>query len=169
MNSYGEILLLKVITHVKSQEVIKHYKDITFGENRGRLKVLNEFRELVIIYFDNSTLNMMNGSHVEKQEAKDARAAINLIMKKAYTIIRLADINPSAASMPSIAMGGQGRNMDLILNIFNLGRNNISPNAAIEYIEKAIDVYKSNRLDSLIRTINPFFWMTVMLNRRRLQ
>ncbi len=149
---------------MKSQEVKKHYKDITFGENRVRLKLLIEFRDLVIKYFDNSRLNMLSGNYIEKPEGREARDAINLILNRAYKIIRLADIKTSITSTASLAAGRHGKNIDLILNIFNLGRNDIPPNTAIDYIERAIEVYKSNRLLSLMRTINPFYWMTVILN-----
>ena len=145
------------------REITKHYKDITFRENRARLKLLKEFLDLVIIYFDNSTLNMMDGSHSERQEAGEARAAINLIMKRAYKIIRLADIKTATASTPLFAVGGKSQNIDLILNIFNLGRNDIPPHAAIDYIERAIDVYKADKVFSFVRTINPFFWISVLL------
>ena len=128
------------MTKVTTQEAEKHYKDITDIENTKRLELLIDFRELVKIYFNNSTLNMMSGSYIEEQEANEARAAIILIMNRAYKIIRLADINPIAASYFSTI---HGRNIDLILNIFNLGRNDIPPSAAIAYIERAIDVYKS--------------------------
>lgn len=146
-------------------EIKKHYRDITFRENSARLKLLNKFRDLVRIYFDNSTLNMIDGSHAETQEAQEARASINLIMNSAYQIIRLADIKTSTASTPLFSAGGKSQNIDLILNIFNLGRNNIPPDAAIDYIERAIDVYKSNKLNSFMRTVNPFYWMTVFLAR----
>jgi hypothetical protein len=146
------------------QKLTKYYRDITLGENRARLRSLIEFRQLVIKYFDNSTLNMISGSYIEKEEAREARNAINLKMNSIYQVIRLANINPSAASAPLHAAGGQGKNIDLIRNIFNLGRNNIPAHAAIDYVERAIDVYKSNRLDSFIRTINPFYWMKTVLH-----
>ncbi len=133
-------------------------------ENRARLKMMTEFRDLVINYFENSTLNMMNGYYIEERQAREVRAAINLILQQRYKMIRLAGIKTAAASSPSVVIGGNCQNIDLILNIFNLGRNEISPNSAIDYIERAIDVYKSNRLPSFIRTINPFFWVTVFLN-----
>ena len=150
---------------MKNQQEEKYYKYITFGDNRTRLKLLTEFRELVIQYFDNSTLNMVSGIHSEQQEAREARDALSLIIKRAYNIIRLADVKTSAISNSSIIIGRQFQNIDLILNIFNLGRNNIPQHVAIELIEKAIDVYKSNRLDSFIRTINPFFWVRGILRR----
>ncbi len=143
---------------------LKHYRNITFGENSTRLKLLREFLELVAAYFENSTLNMMNGIYTENPEARDARSAINLIIKEVYEIIRLADIKTSASSTSSLAHGRKGQNIDLIMNIFNLGRNEIPPEAAMEYIEEAIDVYKSNRLPSFIRTINPIFWIRVLFN-----
>ncbi len=142
----------------------RHYKEISFGENRARLKLLKEFRLLVTKYFANSTLNMISGNYNEKQEAVDAREAINLILQKVYEIIRLADIKTYSASNTTIASFGQGKSMDLILNIFNLGRNEISPDVAIDYIERAIDVYKSNRIASFIRTMNPVFWFKCLVN-----
>ena len=153
-------------TEVNDQEVKKHYRDISYRENRDRLKLLTEFLDLVTTYFDNSTLNMISGSHVEKQEATEARALINPMLNSVYQVIRLAGIKTSALSSSSLGVLTHGKNIDLILNIFNLGRNNIPLNAALDYIEHAIEVYKSNRLDSLIRTINPFFWMKVALKYR---
>ena len=142
----------------------KHYKDIAFGENRARRRVLTEFKTLVTKYFTSSTLNMITGEYSEKPEAKEAREAINLILRQAYEIIRLADIKTYSASNTMLSSSGHGKSMDLILNIFNLGRNEIPSGVAIDYIERAIDVYKSNRLSSLIRTINPFFWIKCLID-----
>ena len=125
------------------QKTTRNYKNSIFWESKRRLKILIEFRDLVKIYFDNSTLNMISGSYAEEQEAKEARAAINLIMFTVYKIIRHADIKPFAAYTPSLAVVGHGQNIDLILNIFNLGPNNIPSDVAIDYIERAINVYKS--------------------------
>jgi len=144
----------------------KHYKDIHFWENRARLKLLANFRSLVKTYFDNSILNMMSGSYNEKPEARDAKEAINLILKNAYAVISHAEIKTYTASTPSVSAKGRGQNINLILNIFNLGRNEIKPDAAIEYIDRAIVVYKANRAASLMRVINPFFWMSVALKYR---
>ena len=150
---------------VLGREIKRHYREITFRENGARLRLLKDFLDSVIIYFDNSTLNMLSGEHTEKKEAEEARTHINLIIERVYKIIRLADIKPSVMSSPPLAVGSNGKNIDLILNIFNLGRNNISPDSAIDFIERSIDVYKSNRLDSFIRTTNPFFWIKVILRR----
>jgi hypothetical protein len=151
---------------VNDREIKKHYRDISYGENRDRLKVLTEFLDLVTMYFDNSTLNMISGSHVEKQEAAEARALLNPMLNSVYQIIRLADIKTSALSSSSLGVLTHGKNIDLILNIFNLGRNNIPLSAALDYVERAIEIYKSNRLDAMIRTINPFFWVRVALKYR---
>lgn len=144
----------------------QYFKSITFRENSLRLKMVREFRDLVAVYFENSTLNMMNGIYNENQDALEARTEINLILKEIYEVIRLAGIKTSAASTSSLAHGRKGNNIDLIMNIFNLGRNEIPPEAAMEYIDDAIDVYKSNRLPSFIRTLNPFFWIKAFLNRK---
>ena len=142
----------------------KYYKNITFGENSTRLNLVREFRDLVAVYFENSTLNMMNGIYTENPEARDARTEINLLIKEIYEIIRLAGIKTSAASTSSLTHGRKGQNIDLIMNIFNLGRNEIPPEAAMEYVEDAIDVYKSNRIPSFFTTMNPFFWIKVLFS-----
>jgi hypothetical protein len=147
-------------------DVTKHYRDVAFLENRKRLKLLTEFRDLVKKYFDNSTLNMVTGKYNENREAMEAQKEINLIMKKSYQIIRLADIKTSLVSSSSHAVAGQGKNLDLILNIFNLARNDVPLTIATDYIESAIDIYKSNRLRSFMRTINPLFWVSVLVKYR---
>lgn len=142
----------------------RHYRGITFRENSARIKLLAQFKDLINDYFSNSTLNMLEGTYTEKQPASEAKAAINLIIKKAYHTIRLADIKTSAASISSVAIGIKDQNIDLVLNIFNLGRHNIAPETALDFIEDAIDVYKSNRLSSLVRTVNPLFWLKVLFH-----
>jgi len=144
----------------------KHYKDIPFWENKARIKLLTHFRSLVKTYFDNSILNMVSGIYNEKPEAADAKKAINLIIKNAYAIISHADIKTYTASTSSVSVRGGGKNMNLILNIFNLARNDIAPDIAIDYIDRAIAVYKANRIASLIRIINPFFWMSITFKYR---
>ena len=109
---------------------------------------------------------MVTDIYNEKPEATDAKKAINLIMKNAYAIISYAEIKTYTASTPSVSVKGRGKNIDLILNIFNLASNNIEPDIAIDYIDQAIAVYKDNRIASLIRVINPFFWMSIALKYR---
>ena len=150
---------------MKKHEVRKHYKDIAFLENRARLKLLKEFQNLAAVYFNNSTLNMISSIYVENNEAREARAAINLVIKDAYKMIRLAGIKTAALSAPSLSVGGQCQNIDLILNIFNLARNNIPTHVAVEYIERAVDVYKANRVAAFFRTINPVYWIADLVKR----
>ncbi len=151
----------QVIITVIQEEAARHYKDITFFENRDRLKLLKELRYNSMQYFENSTLNIESGEYDENSEAKEARDRINLILVEAYKIIRLADIKTAATSSSSLIFGGQGKNIDLILNMFNLGRNNIPASVVIDYIEKAIHVYNSDRPCAFFRTINPFFWLKI--------
>jgi hypothetical protein len=153
-----------VFTALVKEQAARHYKDITFIENRNRLRLLRELRYQAIQYFENSTLNMESGKYDENSEAKVARVRINQFLVTAYKIIRLADIKTAATSSSSLIFGGQGKNIDLILNMFNLGRNNIPSSVVIEYIEKALDVYKSDRRYAFFRTINPFFWIKTVFS-----
>ena len=128
-----------------------------------RRRALREFQGLVTRYFDQSSLNLMTGIHRESEDARKAREDIHRMMNNVYSVIRRADINPRGASTASFAARGHDRNIDLILNIFNLGRNDIPSQAAIDYIEQAADVYKADRLSALIRTFSPFYWVGRLL------
>jgi len=116
-----------------------------------------DFQDLVKIYFDNIRVNMMSGSYIEEKEAREARVAIDCTMYKVYKIIKLANIQSYATSSASRAMRGNDQNSEFILDIFNLGKNDIQPEAAIDYIERAIDVYKCN----YERRKKPWFYRTI--------
>ena len=127
-----------------SKQANYNYKYISFWENRRRLKLLIKFKELVKNHFDNISVNMMSGGYIEETEASEARVAIDRTMYKVYKIIKLAKSKSYAGSSSSRAVRGNDQKNDLILNMFNRGNNNIQPEAAINSIEKAIDVYKLN-------------------------
>ena len=56
-------------------------------------------------------------------------------------------------------IGGHVREIDLLLNLFELDRYQISANSVVGVIEMALGVYRSDRTAALRRTINPFWWL----------
>jgi hypothetical protein len=52
----------------------------------------------------------------------------------------------------------------LVDNIFNLHQLKISPQTLFDYVERAIGVYRDDKVKSLVRTLNPLFWLSIVLD-----
>jgi hypothetical protein len=47
----------------------------------------------------------------------------------------------------------------LIDNLFNLNNYHIAPISALDIVDKSLGIYRSDEISSVLRTINPFFWI----------
>ena len=135
------------------------YKNIPLWENLRRQRVLEEFRKDVVSYFKNSSYRRMVRGRTEATEAVQARQRINLTVAQAHRIIRAARIAPMLTWTPPPNIGGYVKQIDLIINLFELDQYQIPPKRAVDFIEMAIGVYQSDRTAALRRTINPLWWL----------
>lgn len=143
---------------------MSYYKKITIWENRNRTKLLIEFRSLVVTYFKNMHIKGFFFDVVENKKARQVRIEINMILDKIYSFILLAGVNPTMPYYPPPVVGGLARNIDMILNIFDLHRYQIKPQQLLNLIERSIGIYENDRLNALLRTVNPFFWLGLILD-----
>ena len=135
------------------------YKHILIWENTRRIRILNEFRNDVVIYFNNSTPLGLGDGRSEAPEAVKARQRINLGVNQAQDTIVAAGVTLRMTWTLPPMVGGYVQRIDLIDNLFELDRFQISPNHAIGFIERAIGVYVSDRRAALWRTFNPLWWL----------
>ncbi len=135
------------------------YRHISLWENSRRLRVLEEFRNDVVSYLNNSSPLGIGEGRREGTEAVQARQRINLTVPQAHHIIEAAGIGPSMRWMPPRMMGGHVQQINLLLNLFELDRFQIPSQNAVDFIERAIGVYQSNGMAAIRRTINPFWWL----------
>lgn len=142
---------------------INYFTKITVWENKKRLEDLNIFRTQVIDYFNDTNFDDFGELDVGKSAMK-VRTSINLVIVKIGLIIRASGVNPVMEYTPPPMIGGRIMEIDLISNIFNIHNFRIPPQEVIDIIEKSIGVYQENIIPSLIRTINPFFWLKRMLS-----
>jgi len=145
---------------------MRPFNKITVFENYNRLTELIEFRTLVIDYFNNSRLEEFSLSYERKEDqiAQEARGKINRKLDELHDIVLLAGINPTLFYSPPPAIGGYCHDIDLIHNIFNLGKFSIAPNIVIDIIDRAIGIYENNRWKAFRRTLNPFFYFGLIIN-----
>ena len=124
------------------------YKHIPIWENAQRINALVQFRNDVVIYFNNS----------ENQGAEATRRRINFSVDQAHGYIRAANVNPALIYTSSLT--SNPGHFDLITNLFALGPPfDIPPQRAIDIIDRAIGVYQLDRRAAWYRTVNPLWWL----------
>lgn len=128
-------------------------------ENNRRLEKLTEFRALVIQYFNKSRAEWMVDERIEQPAAEGARVKINRMMDEAHDIILYSGVNPSIRYTPPAVVGGYIQNIDLVQNVFNLHRFQITANNLLDFIDRSIGIYESNKRPAHLRAINPFFYL----------
>lgn len=143
---------------------MRDYRKITIWENRKRIDFLVNFKNLVIDYFKNVKRANWELGLIENETAKQKREKINLVLHKAHSIILTAEVYPYLTYIPPRAVGGYIQKIDLVLDIFHLSNYRINPQEVVDILDKAIGVYENDRHDSLLRTINPLFWIDLILS-----
>lgn len=141
-----------------------YYKRITIWDNKKRIELLNNFKELVIAYFKNIKYPEYSvGEYSENDEARKIRSEINMIMDKIYSVVIFAGVSLTVFHAPPPAIGGIAGDIDLLHNIFNLYLFQISEQELLDHIERAIGIYTNDTINALLRTYNPFFWLGLIL------
>ncbi|MCB5235043.1 MAG: hypothetical protein LHW60_07385 [Candidatus Cloacimonetes bacterium] len=130
-----------------------NYKHITCFQNKKRSEFLKQYRDFVLDYFDNIG-DYMDG-RFENERARQLRSIINHDMEKAVQIVRAANLtNHYEAHDRYIGMYVY----DIVGNLFDLPVG-ISYMIVIDLFNNAIGVYENDRTRSILRTINPVFYV----------
>ena len=117
----------------------------------------------MIRYFNNSRIGF-GGGRVEESAAKEAKRDLNRLRDEIHSIILNSEMDPSFSWTRPAAAGGNDTEIDLIENLFNLDQFDIGPSNVLGIIDKTIGQHDSNRKSAFIRTLNPFFYIEVVLD-----
>ena len=150
---------------------MKNYKQIFIWENSKRVDFLTKFQNLVVDYFSNVQTSTSSGldinffaEPIENDIARQKRSEINENINKAHSMILAASVPTSVTRLPPPAVGGHVIDINMIASIFDFHNLNLDPKFIVDIIERAIGVYKNDRINSFIRTINPFFWIFLIID-----
>ncbi len=135
---------------------MRHYKKISYWENIQRVNILNEFRNLVIDYFNNVEIGGFTGVKGNENSIR-ARESINKTINKVHLIILTSGVNPI------IGYNGVEKKIDLVYGVFVIHKYDIHPSHLIDFVDRSIGVYEEDELNSKMRTVNPFFWLGLVL------
>lgn len=140
---------------------MKVYNKITIWENKQRLKLLTNFRELLNTYFNNVEFVMGYPSvePIENETAQGARVEINRVLGEVREVLHSAGIRPVIRCTPPPIIGGYIQDIDITLNMFNLRYYKIPHNKLFDFVDYAIGRYGKDSKRALIRTLNPFYWV----------
>ena len=135
------------------------YKNIPRWENTRRIKILQEFHNDVVRYFDNCKYEWPADGLIENADAEQARQRINTRLDQATRIIEAAGIPQTVMWQPPPITGEYAQQIHVLLNLFELTSFRMPSQRAMDVIERALGVYRSDRGAALCRTINPFWWL----------
>jgi hypothetical protein len=150
---------------------MRKYNEIPIWENSKRIDFLIKFRNLVVEYFRNVETFSSSGldihffaEPIENDIARQKRSEINENIDKAYAIILAACMQTSITRYPPSAVGGHVIDIDIIASIFDFHNLNLNSDNVVDIIERALGVYKNDRINSFLRTIYPFYWIFLIIN-----
>jgi hypothetical protein len=143
---------------------LRHYSRIGVFENARRLEFLVRYRNDVVEYFNHVQPRPFGDPPSEDDVALSARRRINLETDDACDVIHAAGISTTMTYTPPPLIGGYIRNVELVHNVFNGYHFEMSPQSLIDMIDRARGVYERNHRHARIRTLNPFFYLGLVLD-----
>ncbi len=142
---------------------MNHYTDISYWENRKRIRTLQCFRELVITYLSNVETDLTATLHNvlrENSTARQVRTEVNFVVDQVKKIVRAAEVSTKVIRTSPPAAGGRSFTFDLLDDLFvDLGSYGISPSLVTDLLERSIGVYEIDKSRAFRRTINPLWWL----------
>lgn len=128
-------------------------------ETLRRLNMLIRFRELGSDYFGNTEMGFMH-TLSENEIALQARSEMNLLLQSVHDSVILAGITPVLTWNPQ---AGYVRHFDVLAELFELNSLGIEPRRVEDILTRAIGVYQDDLPKARIRTLNPLFWLFLLL------
>ena len=135
----------------------RNYKQIFSWENKERIKYLENFNSHVVNYFKNIGHSRV-GDSWEEEPAEIERKEINKLIDKAHLYIIATGFSTKAINLETV------RELDLVLNIFNLGKLHIGHRSLLDTIERAIAKYENDKKSAILRTYSPLFWIALLID-----
>lgn len=139
------------------------YRKLPFWENIKRRKELDDYRQNVDKYFEQVDFDDYSRALVDNNSTKKIRAFLNKENGFIQVYLFGAGVSPDVVYTPPPAIGGYVQRINLVENLFNLFRYDIEHQVLIDTIDKAVGVYEKDFLSSIVRTLNPFFWLEKVL------
>jgi len=143
------------------------YRKIPIWENRRRIALLQQFRDLVVKYDDEvlPPTGVLGTLFPQDTDASlTTRRALNLVLDEISWVLDRAGISGVVTWSPPAVTGGYIQQIPIIPNFFNLPQYQIENQVVLDQVDRAIGIYTSDQRASKVRTWNPFFWVGLALD-----
>ena len=137
--------------------------NVTFWQNIARRKILRDYRSLIEKYFRDIDYNEYSRNIIDSDDSKEIRRKLNNQNESIQSIFREVGASPIVVYTPPPAIGGYIQNINLVDNLFNLQKFDIEIQALVDFIDQVDGVYQQDFISSIVRTINPFYWLGKLL------
>lgn len=135
------------------------FKDFTYWKNRRCAADLQQFRSDLESYIDHSSYSYQADAIIEDALAKDTKVRMNRALHRARAAINATGLPSIIIYSPPPAVGGYQQRVDLLNNLFHLHQFQISQDRVIELIDRVIGIYEDDKWPSILRSVNPFWWL----------
>lgn len=133
--------------------------------NRNAQRDISEFRNLVVEYYSNVTAPHALALREAQENERAARIRPQINMMRTRVAYWVDAVGGSVVGYSEPAMvGGRRYNVDLVANVFNLQRLMLEPSILTDELEKAYGAYQDDAAWSLLRTVNPLYWLGRLLD-----
>lgn len=133
----------------------------TFIDNLYRTRELKKMRNDINIYFDNIECSSGWYNHILNEKSTKKIEEINLKLTRIIKYIKQTWLS-SSVSYKSQVQWIQW-DIDIFQNIWNSYTYQFNKDLYFSIIDKAIWVYKDDFIYSIMRTINPLFWLNKII------
>jgi hypothetical protein len=138
---------------------MKPYDRLTIIRNRHRARDLRIFRMRVRAYFVQFEYDA-DGLPVDWDAVRAARAEIHRMLPRIVQIVQAADLGASAGAAPR---SPAGRAVEILHDIFSARYADGENQEIFDVIDMAVGVYDAHRYGALLRTVNPFHYLSTAL------
>ena len=141
-----------------------HYKRMTIFQNLERTRTLVKFKKLMETYFANLVQGAFGLESKENLIAKRTRSQLNLRLEKVKRALSSVEISPSIHNERRRAAYEPSGEIDLLENLFSLRQHRVEPQTLVDHVERAIGMYTDDRFSASMRTLNPLYWLSILLD-----
>lgn len=139
------------------------YKKLTFWQNKKRQAVLDDYKKKLREYFRLTNFDPFQHAIIENDKSYAMREWLNKHSDEVQSILLTAGVGPYIDHNDPPAIGGRYRRINLIENFPHLYQFDMGPDLIVDSIDKALGNYEADFQNAIIRTFNPLFWISLLL------